>query len=326
MGAIVPILLPTAEREPLCPFRNLPSELHYNILEKAHVSQYPTLRLVCTKWYNFIENTLPFGRYVPANIKLENPPLSSPKELPPLGLCMESSLWLVHRGISIFSKYRIDPKHLNLQRVTIGIDFVNSSVMQKLEVLRTGQPTEDGPLARLDGTDGHAVDAVGLFCGKRDISHYLSDPVYALDPAHPEYGKYKGRLDILQNWKFVPAPPSFDPAAQPCASVQNWLQSFLDRYDWEKFDEDLKGFGASGIGLHPSSVEIEAQATSQSTGYWKKIKTTEEDGGKIDRYCLEVATKVFILGCRYRAGEEWAEARPNSPTGFTFGEIDEDDK
>ncbi|RVD80388.1 uncharacterized protein DFL_008285 [Arthrobotrys flagrans] len=221
MEANTLISLPTVCKEQPPLLLNFPVEIHYNVLECADVSQYSTLRLVCKKWYNFIEHSLPLSRYVPAKIEFKNAPLERPKELPSLGLCMDSSLWLVHRGVFIFSKFRMDPKLLNLDRITTGVDFVNSPVTNRIREPEASEEAIDTSLARcFVGYNGpEPGTSPGLFCGNRNISHYLSDPAYIVDPSHPEYGKYNRHVEVWQYWKLVPGPQMYDLAAQPCATL-----------------------------------------------------------------------------------------------------------
>ncbi|KAK6333837.1 hypothetical protein TWF730_004020 [Orbilia blumenaviensis] len=325
MESSIPAPQKMAGEEPHSVSQMFPLELQYSVLEIADVSQYSALRLVCTKWYDFIENNLPFGRYVPAKIRFGDPPMAAGHKEPlDPDLCMDSSLWLVHRGARIFSKFRMDPKLLNMCRVSTGIDLVNLPITNRIKELETGEKATDIALVNLTVATNAALGAPGLFCGKRNISHYLPDHVYAVNPGHPEYNKYKGSVEFLVNWNFVPDSPSHNPGAQPCSTVQNWLELFLDRYDWEKFDETLGESGEEGEGLHISSIQVEIQADNSPTGYWKHIETAEEEqeGEKTAKYGAVIAIKVFILGCRYQtgSGEDWAVARPTSPTGFTFSQ------
>ncbi|KAK6356711.1 hypothetical protein TWF718_001053 [Orbilia javanica] len=299
---------------------DFPPEIHYGVLESADVSEYSALRLVCKTWYNFIENTLPLGRYVPAKIEFKKEPPEDPMEPPSLGLCIDPSLWLVHRGTLIFSTFRMDPKLLDLKRITGAVDFVNSTITSRIE--NTGVDTEVIDNAAMGGYIRYDVPRIGnsrLLCGTRDISHYLTDPVYAINPNHPECKKYNGYVEILQFWKFVPGPRVYEPRSQPSRTIRKWMELFLDRYDWEKFDEALENSRRPHGGIYTPSIEIEARVEAPSTGSWKQIKTMEHKGRDIDMFCLEITTTAFVIGCRFRSGEDWSVAGRSSPTGFTFG-------
>ncbi|KAK6517117.1 hypothetical protein TWF506_006995 [Arthrobotrys conoides] len=300
-----------------------PPELHLNLLERADASQYSTLRLVCKRWYKFIENSLPLGRYVPAKIEFENASQEDLKEPPPPKLCTDSSLLLVHRGIFVFSKFRMDPKTLKMVRITVGLDFVNSPITNRIKELEAGEEAVDTALTGLNETTEPTPGSPffpGLFCGRRDISHYLSDAVYILNPNHPEFKKYSGLVKILQDWKFTPGPAVSGHVARSCKTVREWMELFLNRYDWKEFDKTLTNSKQNKYGLYASSMKIEARLEVPSTGRWKQINVTEKKEKDASGYRLEITTTACLLGCRFRKEGEWSVARPSSPTGFTFDE------
>ncbi|KAF3178061.1 hypothetical protein TWF788_007507 [Orbilia oligospora] len=325
MEANLPTSSPiVGEGEPLF-VMDFPPEIHLNMLECADVCQYSTLRLVCKRWYGFIENTLPLGRYVPAKIEFKNEPKEESKESPPPGICMDPSLWLTHRAIFIFSRFRIDPKAIKMDRITVGLDFVNARVRNRIQKLEANGKIVDTALAgvfKYIEPMPISPSSPGLLCGRRDISHYLSEPVYIVNPRHPESKKYQGLVEILQDWKFTPGPISLDLDAQSCPTVRHWMELFLDRYDWADFDETLKKSNQTDYGLYTSSMEIAARVTAPFKGCWKEAETKEgeEEGKSSGGYCLEILTKVCILGCRFQKEGQWVVARSSSPTGFTFDE------
>ncbi|KAK6509837.1 hypothetical protein TWF481_004566 [Arthrobotrys musiformis] len=318
---------PILSREEPSLFLDFPPEIHFNILECADVSQYPTLRLVCSKWNNFIENTLPLGRYVPANIEFKPPPPDATVEgAEELHLCTDPSLWLMHRGVLIFSKFRMDPRPLGLKRIMDGVDIVNSPVTKKIWELKAGEEATGTPLAitnefvafdRVELTEKLDQKPPGLFCGDKDISRYLSDPVYVLNPSHPQYKNYKGLVKILQNWRFVPRPQATNSPSMPGDTVRGWIESFLDRYDWGEFDKDLEKVGPTEAGTMVSSVEVEMKVVGPDHGYWKPSKPSEEKE-MVKEHQLEIFANFHNIGCRFQSAGRWKFAGRDSPTGFTF--------
>ncbi|KAF3939014.1 hypothetical protein ABW19_dt0206015 [Dactylella cylindrospora] len=150
------------------PLVRLPLEIQYLILEQADFEQYPRLQKVCRSWYLFIENVLPLGRYTPVFWKAD------PRDKIWEEAEERTSPYLMHKALSIFTAVR-----------------TKKVIMQAYPRCGTfNEPNGKGEVPTGAGSNNpgrsnnrpNLVNEMKIFCYERDISHFLSDPVFVRNP------------------------------------------------------------------------------------------------------------------------------------------------